>query len=126
MELPDLAAEAQAVAREAFLAGLRPEPQVTVSEWADANRVLTSEASSEHGPWRTERTPYLREIMDCFSAGSPVERVVFMKGSQVGGTEVGNNLLGYVIDHAPGPMTIVLPSDKLLRRHSRSRIDPLL
>lgn len=43
-----------------------PKPQ-TVSEWADENRVLTSESASEPGPWRTDRAPYQREIMDAFT-----------------------------------------------------------
>ena len=71
--------------------GLKPDPLLTVSEWADRHRVLSQQASSEPGHWRTERTPYLREIMDGLSPSSPVERVVFMKGSQIGGTECGNN-----------------------------------
>ncbi len=64
---------------------LRPDPRLTVSEWADANRFLSQTASGEPGPWRTERTPYLKEIMDCLSPGSPVEKVIFMKGAQIGG-----------------------------------------
>ena len=52
--------------------GLKPDPLLTVSEWADRYRVLSQRASSEPGRWRTERTPYLREIMDCLSPASPV------------------------------------------------------
>jgi phage terminase large subunit GpA-like protein len=36
--------------------------------------------------------------MDALSPSSPVEKVVFMKGSQIGGTEAGNNWIGYIID----------------------------
>ena len=50
--------------------GLRPDPLLTVSEWADRYRVLSQRASSEPGRWRTERTPYLKEIMDCLSPSS--------------------------------------------------------
>jgi phage terminase large subunit GpA-like protein len=70
---------------DAFRAGLRPDPVLTVSEWADRYRKLSGKAAAEPGPWRTDRTPYLREIMDALSPSSPVERVVFMKGSQIGG-----------------------------------------
>jgi Phage terminase large subunit (GpA) len=70
--------------------GLKPDPLLTVSEWADRYRVLSQRASSEPGRWRTERTPYLREIMDCLSPASPVQRVALMKGAQIGGTECGN------------------------------------
>jgi hypothetical protein len=34
-------------------------------------------------------------------AVSAVQRIVFMKGSQVGGTECGNNWIGYVITSQP-------------------------
>ena len=64
----------------AWREGLTPDPLLTVSEWADKHRVLSSKAASEPGRWRTSRTPYLREIMDCLSPMSPIERVVFMKG----------------------------------------------
>ncbi len=54
---------------------LRPDPDLTVSQWADRYRFLSQTASGEPGPWRTERTPYLAEIMDCLSPASPVQRV---------------------------------------------------
>lgn len=49
------------------LAGMIPPDDLTVTEWAEQNRRLSSEASAEPGPWRTERTPYLREVMDTFT-----------------------------------------------------------
>ena len=92
----------------AWREGLTPDPMLTLSEWADQHRVLSSKSSSEPGRWRTSRTPYLKEIMDCLSPTSPVERIVFMAGGQLGKTEGGNNWIGYVIHHAPGPMMAVL------------------
>lgn len=112
--------------REAFLRGLQPDPRITVSEWADRHRVLTTRSSSEPGPWRTDRAPYMREVMDCLSSTSTVEEVVWMKGSQVGGSEVGNNWIGYVIDHCPGPMMAVLPTEKVQKRKSRQTLDALI
>ena len=109
-----------------FDQGLRPDPLLTVSEWADRHRRLSARASSEPGPWRTSRTPYLRDIMDCLSPSSPIERVVVMKGAQVGLTECGNNWAGYVIHHAPGPMLAVLPTVEMAKRNSKQRIDPLI
>jgi phage terminase large subunit GpA-like protein len=109
----------------AWREGLRPEPQSTVSAWADGFRRLPSTAA-EPGFWRTSRTPYLREIMDSLSTGSNVERVVFMKGAQLGGTEAGLNWLGYIIHHAPGLALLVMPSIDMVRRNTRTRIDPLI
>jgi len=107
-------------------AGARPDPLLTISQWADKYRFLSQRASAEHGQWRTERTPYLREIMDCLSPSSMIERVVFMKGAQIGGTECGNNWIGYVIHQAPGPMMAVQPTVEMAKRNSKQRIDPLI
>jgi phage terminase large subunit GpA-like protein len=111
---------------EAWREGLTPDPLLTVSEWADQYRVLSGKSASEPGKWRTNRTPYLKEIMDCLSPTSPIERVVFMKGAQVGGTECGNNWIGYVIHLAPGPMMAVAPTVEMAKRNSKQRIDPLI
>src|ERR1044071_10323686 len=89
-------------------------------------RALSQRASAEPGPWRTDRTPYLREIMDCLSPSSPIERTVFMKGAQIGGTECGNNWICYVIHQAPGPMMAVQPTVEMAKRNSKQRIDPLI
>jgi len=110
----------------AWREGLTPDPLLSVSEWADRHRMLSSKASAEPGRWRTSRTPYLKAIMDCLSPTSPVERVVFMKGAQVGATETGSNWIGYVIHHAPGPMMAVWPTVEMAKRNSKQRIDPLI
>jgi phage terminase large subunit GpA-like protein len=106
--------------------GLKPDPLLTISQWADRYRVLSQRASSEPGRWRTQRTPYLKEIMDCLSPASPVQRVALMKGAQIGGTECGNCWIGYVIHQAPGPMMAVAPTVELAKRNSKQRIDPLI
>ena len=124
MSLP--AQTATEIYNAAFNAGLRPDPVLTVSEWADRYRRLSGKSAAEPGPWRTDRTPYLREIMDSLSPLSPAERVVFMKGSQIGGTECGNNWVGYVIHKSPGPMMVVQPTVELAKRNSKQRIDPLI
>jgi phage terminase large subunit GpA-like protein len=97
-----------------------------VSAWADEHRMLSSKASAEPGAWRTDRTPYLREIMDRLSPHDRCQRVVFMKGSQVGGTECGNNWIGYVIAHSPGPMLMVQPTVDGAKRASKQRLAPMI
>jgi len=111
---------------KSFCQGLKPDPNFNVSQWADNHRILTSVSSAEPGPWRTDRTPYLKEIMDCLSPSNPCEKVVFMKGAQIGGTECGNNWMGFVIHHAPGPMLIVNPTVETAKRTSKMRIDPAI
>ena len=60
----------------------RPPAKQTVTEWADANRVLVSESSAEPGAWRTDRAPYQREIMDAFTQPG-IWQIVIMSSSQV-------------------------------------------
>jgi len=110
----------------AWRRAMRPDPDLTVSQWADQHRWLSSRASAEPGQYRTTRTPYLREIMDALSPGHPAQRISFMKAAQVGATEAGNNWIGFVIHHAPGPMLAVLPTVEMAKRTSRGRIDPLI
>ena len=119
-------ADALQVYREALLAGLEQPPSMTVSTWADEYRMLSGKGSAEKGPWRTSRTPYLREPMDCLSYGSPVRRVVLMFGSQMGKTEVVLNWLGSIIHLWPGPVLLVQPTLDMAKRLNRQRLDPLL
>ena len=109
-----------------FFRGVEPDSYMSVSDWADEYRVLSSKSASEPGRWRTSRTPYLREIMDCLSPKSPIQKVVFMKGAQIGGTECGNNWIGYIMHKAPGPIMAVSPTVEMAKRNSRQRIDPLI
>lgn len=117
---------AEATFYQAAAEGLRPDSLLTVSEWADKYRILSRRASSEPWQWRTSRTPYLREIMDSLSPSVRSQRVVVMKGAQVGCTEAGNNWIGYVIHKCPGPMMAVQPTTDMAKRLSKQRIDPLI
>lgn len=112
--------------RDAWLAGLAPDPAQTVSQWADRHRMLSSRGAAEAGPYRTSRTPYMRAIMDALSPGDPARRVVFPKAAQVGATEAGNNWLGFCIHRAPGPFLLVQPTTDLAKRLSQQRIEPLI
>ncbi len=49
-----------------------------------------------------------------------------MKGSQVGGTEVGLNWIGYQIHLSPGPALCVLPTVEIGKRWSRQRLQPAI
>lgn len=118
--------DAVALVRSAIAQALRPDPRLTVSQWADERRMLTSKTTPEPGPWRTERVPYLREIMDSLAPSDSCERVVLMAGSQVGKTEAGLNWIGQTIDLSPGPMFMVQPTADMAKRFSKHRIDDLL
>jgi phage terminase large subunit GpA-like protein len=110
----------------AYRDGWRPDPHLTISQWADANRIIGTKAGHAEVAWDTSTTPYLREIMDALGPRAPARRVVFMKGSQVGGTEVGNNWIGFLMDRSPAPILILRPTVEEARRFSRQRLDPMI
>lgn len=112
--------------RDGFSTGLRPDPVMTVTEWADEHRYLPKASSKEHGKYRSSRTPFFREIMDGLSPHIPTQEICLMKATQVGGTEVGNNWIGYVVDIAPGPMLMVLPTVDLAKDHSKLKLAPTI
>ena len=107
------------------LQSLRPPEDINVSEWAEKHRVLNSEASSMPGPWRNSKTPYLIGVMDEFR-NYDTEEIIFVKSTQIGGTEALLNMLGYAIMQDPAPTMIVYPTDQLGERASDYRIKPML
>jgi phage terminase large subunit GpA-like protein len=119
-------ADAHAVVEGAWTRGWELAEPLAVSAWADTHRYLTKEGAAEPGPWSTDRTPYLRAIMDALSDEHPAKKVVLMKCTQVGGTEVLNNFAGYVIHHSPGPTMVVMPTEKLAQRWSKQRLAPMI
>ena len=111
--------------QKGFLEGIIPPPPMTVSEWSDAHRRLSSKGSSEPGPWRTSRVPYLKEPMDCLSvSNTEVQRVVMMFGAQTGKSESGINFLLYTVDHCPAPILICTPTIEMSKRMSKQRLEP--
>jgi phage terminase large subunit GpA-like protein len=102
-----------------------PPPQLTVSEWSDQNRMLSSESPAEPGQWRTDRAPYQRGIMDAVTEPD-VEKVVVMSSSQVGKSEMINNIIGYYIDLDPCPILLVQPTIEMAEDYSKRRISSLI
>ncbi|WP_439561146.1 phage terminase large subunit family protein [Roseinatronobacter sp.] len=112
--------------RRAWSSGLAPDPALTVSQWSDRFRMLSSRGAAEAGPYRTARTPYMRDVMDALSPAHPARRVILPKAAQVGATEAGNNWLGHCVHIAPGPFLLVQPTVDMAKRLSQQRIEPLV
>ena len=107
------------------LAGMTPPDDLTVTQWAEAKRRLSAESAAEPGPWRTERTPYLREPMDAFT-DPKVRHIVMVAASQVGKSEFLNNCIGYIIDEDPGSILFIHPTTIDAQEYSKLRIAPML
>ena len=104
---------------------LAPPPELTVSQWADAYRKLSQEASAEPGQWNTNRAPYQREIMDAVNDGT-CEEVIIMSSAQVGKTELLLNIIGYYIDYEPALILCLQPTVEMAQTFSKDRLAPML
>jgi phage terminase large subunit GpA-like protein len=107
------------------MAILTPPPNLSVSQWADANRRLSPEASAEPGSWSTARAEYQRGIMDAVTDPA-VANIVVMSSAQIGKTEICNNVLGYHIDQDPSPILVVQPTLDMAQAWSKDRLAPML
>jgi phage terminase large subunit GpA-like protein len=119
-------ADARDLVNTCLAKAFAPRVSLTVSQWADAERMLSGKGSAEPGQWRTSRNPPLREPMDCLSARSPVREVVLMFPIQFGKTEVALNALGYTMDHAPGPIMVALPGEVSMNKWIAQKLAPML
>ncbi len=104
--------------------GLRPIPKVSVSEWADENRIISTGAA-EPGRWNTSRTPYMQEIMDSFTMPD-IHRVVVMSSAQVGKTEALLNIIGRFAHLDPCTIMVIDPTLELAQDFSKTRLSPML
>jgi len=104
-----------------FVNSVKPLPNFLISDWADEFREIPR-GNAEPGRWRTVRTPYLKEIMDVMSPQSPVQKAVVIKGTQLGFTELGNNIIGYYMHIDPRSIGMWLPTDSLAERHAKKKL----
>lgn len=111
--------------KKSTLQKMKPPPKLTISEWADLERRLSPEASSEPGHWNTDRAPYQRGVMDAMS-DPRIETVVFMSGAQVGKTEVLLNAIGFYICHDPAPILVLQPTLAMGQAFSKDRLAPMI
>ena len=105
---------------------LRPPPKLTIAEWAEKERVVSSEETSAPGPWYADRAPYTVGIMDAIS-DIKTEKVVIVTGAQMGKTNAGIlNPIGYYIAHDPCPIMVVQPTIAMGETFSGKRLTPML
>lgn len=104
---------------------LKPIPKLSVSEWADRYRYLSAEGASEPGRWRTDRAPYQRDIMDSFTQYG-VKKVVVKSCSQIGKSDIMNNVIGRFAHIAPAPIMMIQPTIDMAQDFSKSRIAPMI
>ncbi len=109
-----------------FKSAFRFPPELTIDKWADANRVLSSKESALDGKWKTSRTPYLREPMECLSPSHPCQTIVVMGATQVGKTEIMVNADGFGVDQDQCAMMNVFPNGALFSDFSVQRLKSMI
>ncbi len=114
--------DAQALIASAVREYLRPPLTISCSDWADNWRQIAK--GPEKGRWRTARTPYLREPMDCTDPENPVQKVIMQFATQLGKSEVLYNALFKRIHQQPMDMMMVQPTLQDAKDHSRQRFVP--
>ena len=104
---------------------LKPPTKLTLTEWADSKRVLSSDTSASPGDYKTSRTPYMAEIMNCVS-DPDVEECTTVAGAQLGKTTLIENICGFFIDQEPAPILVIQPTLEMAEAFSKDRLAPML
>lgn len=97
------------------------------SDWAEAHRVMGTEDTAFPGPFSYERTPYLREVVNCLRPDHPAKKIAVMKASQVGfSTGVIENGIGWLIDESPCPILLAARDEDLVKDMMTKKIDGMI
>jgi phage terminase large subunit GpA-like protein len=100
----------------------RPQKRMPLSEWAEANIVLSPEYSNSTGPLRLYG--WQRAIFDAISDPN-IEQVVIMTSTQVVKSLAIMCAIAYWICEDPGPILLVEPKNDAARQFSKRRLMPL-
>ena len=99
--------------------------QMTVSEFAEANVVLT-EGAAKGQKFSYRNRPYFRDPSDAMGDNRHNCRVVIVSPTQLGKTTAFLNYLYYIITYDPDNTLIILDSNKTAEKLSRVRVRPFL
>jgi phage terminase large subunit GpA-like protein len=96
-----------------------------VVAWAESNLKLSERITNKPGSYLTQRTPYVREVLECF-ADDRVRRLALVWGAQTSKTTAIIVGMAYKLDVNPAPCLWVMPSTHLARSFSETRWMPLI
>lgn len=105
--------------------GLKPLPKTSVSQWADNYRMLSSGISAEPGKWKTSRASYQKDIMNAFTEPG-IHRVVVKSSSQIGKSDMMNNVIGRFAHLDPCAIMMIQPTIDMAQDYSKTRIAPMI
>lgn len=121
--LPRATVLAVIAAAAAGLSGLRAEPPINLSEWAEQHFKLAGESSHQSGGW--ESWPFQIGWMDAFS-NDDIEHVDVQKSKRVGYTKTLVAFIAYNIAHKRRKQAIWQPTDDDRDSFVKSEVDPVM
>jgi len=109
------------------LAELQPPEPLTIVEWAERYRKLSSEENPDFaGDYRLDNTPALRGILAAASRDD-VHRIVVQKSAQLGYTAgVVCNVLGYYAHWKPCVQVVMFPREKSAKDFDAEKFSPMV
>lgn len=102
---------------------LNPPPDLTVSDWANQNRII--KFGSRQGPFDVAYTPYLKRVLDAFT-DPEVKMITLMYSAQLGKSLSIENMIGYLMEYAPCPILYVLPDETFIKTFADTKLKSLI
>jgi len=97
------------------------------SHFAERVRRLPKELTPFPGPFRFDRFPYFKEIVDLFHPANPTQEIVLMKGNQLGSnTAILETILLYDIMVDPKPQCFITADAGLIKTNVNTRIETMI
>lgn len=96
---------------------------ISPSAWAEQNIIMPPPFP---GPLRYEKTPYTREIIDCFAPDHPARDVAVMGAAQFGKTaSIIVPVIGYIIANDPGNIIMTVGHEDLIEQ-AMDKVDMMI
>jgi len=106
-----------------LLSAFKPAIRISTIEWAETYRVLSSEESTHVGKFDCNKVPALEYVYDCCD-NRLIYTIVTMKGSQIGWSELVNNVLGRMIHTTPMKAQLCFAGLESAKVYSREKLKP--
>ena len=107
---------------EIFAKSIFIKPRLNLLEWAERYRFLSKESSSSFGKFKA----FSYQCEPMIEISNPKrEKVILLWASQLGKSELINNVLGYYIHQEPSTILFMLPNKDDAEDYSKRRLAPM-
>lgn len=100
---------------------------IAPSKWNEEHRTMTSAVTPFPGKFTYDKTPYLREVVDCLQQSHPAKIIAVEKGAQIGfSTGVIEAGIGWIISEKPGNILFLTGNATLTEEAMSGKIDQMI